>query len=55
MPHVIVKLWTGKSEQHKIRLAEKITCAILFANKVRRLTAISNPQLPATPQRAKAN
>ena len=25
MPHVIVKLWPGKSEQQKSRLAEKIT------------------------------
>lgn len=25
MPHVIVKLWPGKSEQQKIRLAEAIT------------------------------
>ena len=25
MPHVIVKLWPGKSEQQKKRLAEKIT------------------------------
>ncbi len=25
MPHVIVKLWPGKSEQQKIRLAEEIT------------------------------
>jgi 4-oxalocrotonate tautomerase len=24
MPHVIVKLWPGKSEQQKMRLAEKI-------------------------------
>jgi 4-oxalocrotonate tautomerase len=24
MPHVIVKLWVGKSEQQKIRLAEAI-------------------------------
>jgi 4-oxalocrotonate tautomerase len=24
MPHVIVKLWTGKSEQQKTRLAEEI-------------------------------
>ena len=24
MPHVIVKLWPGKSEQEKMRLAEKI-------------------------------
>ncbi|MGA7649978.1 MAG: tautomerase family protein [Thermoplasmata archaeon] len=24
MPHVIVKLWSGKSEQQKIRLAEAI-------------------------------
>ncbi len=25
MPHVIAKLWPGKSEQQKSRLAEKIT------------------------------
>lgn len=25
MPHVIVKLWPGKSEQQKAQLAEKIT------------------------------
>jgi 4-oxalocrotonate tautomerase len=25
MPHVIVKLWPGESEQQKTRLAEKIT------------------------------
>lgn len=25
MPHVIVKLWPGKSEQQKAELAEKIT------------------------------
>ena len=25
MPHLIVKLWPGKSEQQKTRLAEKIT------------------------------
>jgi 4-oxalocrotonate tautomerase len=25
MPHIIVKLWPGKSEQQKARLAEKIT------------------------------
>ena len=25
MPHVIVKLWSGKSEQQKRRLAERIT------------------------------
>lgn len=25
MPHVIVKLWPGKSEQEKLRLAQKIT------------------------------
>jgi 4-oxalocrotonate tautomerase len=25
MPHVIVKLWPGKTEQQKIRLAEAIT------------------------------
>jgi 4-oxalocrotonate tautomerase len=25
MPHVIVKLWPGKSEEQKVRLAERIT------------------------------
>ena len=25
MPHVIVKLWPGKSEQQKVRLAQEIT------------------------------
>lgn len=29
MPHVIVKLWTGKSDQQKKRLAEEITKAVM--------------------------
>lgn len=29
MPHVIVKLWAGKSEQQKKRLAEEVTKAIM--------------------------
>jgi 4-oxalocrotonate tautomerase len=29
MPHVIVKLWPGKSEQQKTRLAEQITKAVM--------------------------
>jgi 4-oxalocrotonate tautomerase len=29
MPHVIVKLWPGKSEQQKARLAEAITKAVM--------------------------
>jgi 4-oxalocrotonate tautomerase len=28
MPHVIVKLWPGKSERQKSRLAERITQAV---------------------------
>ena len=28
MPHGIVKLWPGKSEQQKVRLAEAITKAV---------------------------
>ncbi len=28
MPHVIVKLWPGKSEQQKSRLAEEIARAV---------------------------
>ncbi len=29
MPHVIVKLWPGKSEQQKQQLAEKITADVM--------------------------
>jgi 4-oxalocrotonate tautomerase len=29
MPHVIVKLWSGKSEKQKIKLAEEITKAVM--------------------------
>jgi len=29
MPHVIVKLWSGKSEKQKARLAEEITKAVM--------------------------
>ena len=29
MPHVIVKLWAGKSEQQKTKLAEQITRAVM--------------------------
>jgi 4-oxalocrotonate tautomerase len=29
MPHVIVKLWPGKSEDQKRRLAERITQAVV--------------------------
>lgn len=31
MPHVIVKLWPGKSEQQKTRLAEAITRDVMDA------------------------
>jgi 4-oxalocrotonate tautomerase len=29
MPHVLVKLWPGKSEQQKIRLAEEIVKVVM--------------------------
>jgi 4-oxalocrotonate tautomerase len=29
MPHVVVKLWPGKSEQQKKRLAQEITQAVM--------------------------
>jgi 4-oxalocrotonate tautomerase len=29
MPHVIVKLWPGRSEQQKVRLAETIAKAVV--------------------------
>lgn len=31
MPHVIVKLWSGKSEKQKNKLAEEITKAVMTA------------------------
>ena len=33
MPHVIVKLYSGRSEQQKTRLAEEITKAVMTALK----------------------
>jgi 4-oxalocrotonate tautomerase len=32
MPHVIVKLWPGKSEQQKLRLAEEIEDVMSILN-----------------------
>ena len=29
MPHVIIKLWPGKSEQQKKKLAEEVTKAVM--------------------------
>jgi 4-oxalocrotonate tautomerase len=29
MPHVIVKLWPGKSEKQKVKLADEITKAVM--------------------------
>jgi len=29
MPHVVVKLWPGKTEQQKTRLAEEITKSVM--------------------------
>jgi 4-oxalocrotonate tautomerase len=31
MPHVIVKLWSGKSDNQKTRLAEEITKVVMTA------------------------
>lgn len=33
MPHVIVKLYSGRSEQQKARLAEEVTKAVMAALK----------------------
>ena len=33
MPHVIVKLYSGRSEQQKQRLAEEMTKAVMTAQK----------------------
>jgi 4-oxalocrotonate tautomerase len=35
IPHVIVKLWSGKSEQQKIRLAEAIIKDVMHVLKYR--------------------
>ena len=29
MPHVIVKMWSGKSEQQKTRMVEEVTKAVM--------------------------
>jgi 4-oxalocrotonate tautomerase len=31
MPHVVVKLWPGKSDQQKMKLAEEITRVVMEA------------------------
>jgi hypothetical protein len=36
MPHVIVKLWPGKSEEQKARLAERISQAVIGRTRLRR-------------------
>jgi 4-oxalocrotonate tautomerase len=42
MPHVIVKLYAGKSEQQKSRLAEQITKAVMAgANCAERSVSVS--------------
>jgi 4-oxalocrotonate tautomerase len=33
MPHVIVKLWSGKSDQQKKKLAEEVTKAVMATLK----------------------
>jgi NAD(P)-dependent dehydrogenase (short-subunit alcohol dehydrogenase family) len=45
MPHVIVKLWPGKSEQQKTRLAEKITKDVMDATFGRLDAAFTNADI----------
>jgi 4-oxalocrotonate tautomerase len=35
MPHVVVKLWPGKSEQQKKKLAQEVTKAVAVASPSR--------------------
>jgi phenylpyruvate tautomerase PptA (4-oxalocrotonate tautomerase family) len=42
MPHVIVKLWPGKSDQQKARLAEKITKDRLLRRAARVVQQLSS-------------
>jgi phenylpyruvate tautomerase PptA (4-oxalocrotonate tautomerase family) len=41
MPHVVVRLWPGKSEQQKIRLAEEIVKDVI---DVHGATATTGPE-----------
>ena len=42
MPHVIVKLWPGKSEQQKIRLAEAIVKDVHERFALRRIVRVGS-------------
>ena len=42
MPHIIVKLWPGKSEKEKARLAEAITQAAPMRFDYREESALRN-------------
>jgi 4-oxalocrotonate tautomerase len=48
MPHVIVKLWPGKSEQQKTRLAEKITEDVMeVLNYEEKSVSVAFEEVPA--------
>ena len=47
MPHVIVKLYTGRSEQQKAKLAEEVTKAIMTsANCTEEAVSVSIEDVP---------
>jgi 4-oxalocrotonate tautomerase len=47
MPHVIVKLYTGRSEQQKAKLAEEVTKAIMTsANCTEEAASVSIEDVP---------
>jgi 4-oxalocrotonate tautomerase len=48
MPHVIVKLWPGKSEDQKRRLADRITNAVMAVlNYEEASVSVSIEEIPA--------
>ena len=51
MPHVIVKLWPGKSEQQKARLAKAIVKDVMDVLGYGEETVSGAPALPAPGQR----
>ena len=46
MPHVIVKLWPGKSERQKQKLAEGVTKAVMTSSASEESVSVSLEEIP---------
>ena len=56
MPHVIVKLWPGKSEQQKERLAEKIVKDVMdVLNYVEESVSVGFEEISSTGNKTSTN